>query len=136
MFHLFTHAFFKALLFLGRRFGDPRHARASRTCGTWAVCGSHMPAHLCGHDHRHHRASPAWACRPASSSASRASIPRTRSSRAAYASAASGHSAIGLFAFFVGIIAACLTAYYSWRLVFMTFHNKPVWKEEGDAHHA
>ena len=54
----------------------------------------------------------------------------------AYASAASGHSAIGLFAFFVGIIAAGLTAYYSWRLVFMTFHNKPVWKEEGDAHHA
>ena len=55
--------------------------------------------------------------------------------RSAYASAASGHSAIGLFAFFVGIIAAGLTAYYSWRLVFMTFHNKPVWKEEhGDDH--
>ncbi|KAK0340487.1 hypothetical protein LTR94_030314, partial [Friedmanniomyces endolithicus] len=54
----------------------------------------------------------------------------------AYASAASGHSAVGLFAFFVGIIAAGLTAYYSWRLVFMTFHNKPVWKEEEGAHHA
>jgi NADH-quinone oxidoreductase subunit L len=53
----------------------------------------------------------------------------------AFAAAASNHSPMGLFAFAVGILAAGLTAYYSWRLVFMTFHNKPVWKEE-DAHHA
>ena len=26
---------------------------------------------------------------------------------------------------------ALLTAYYSWRLMFMTFHNKPVWKGKG-----
>lgn len=50
----------------------------------------------------------------------------------AFAAAASNHSPMGLFAFFVGIFAAGLTAYYSWRLVFMTFHNKPAWK---DAHH-
>jgi NADH-quinone oxidoreductase subunit L len=54
----------------------------------------------------------------------------------AFASFSSGHSAMGLFAFFVGIIAAGLTAYYSWRLVFMTFHNKPVWKDEAHADHA
>ena len=53
----------------------------------------------------------------------------------AFASASSGHSAVGMFAFFIGLFAAGLTAYYSWRLVFMTFHNKPVCKEEG-AHHA
>ena len=35
-------------------------------------------------------------------------------------------------------LAAGLTAYYSWRLVFMTFHNKPVWKDAPApvAHHA
>src|SRR5690606_36328027 len=48
----------------------------------------------------------------------------------AFASATSGHSPVGLFAFFIGILAAGLTAYYSWRLIFMTFHNKPVWKDE------
>src|SRR5690606_15454948 len=52
----------------------------------------------------------------------------------AYAAATTGHSAAGMFAFFIGISAALLTAYYSWRLVFMTFHNKPVWKEEEGAH--
>ena len=48
----------------------------------------------------------------------------------AYAAASSGHSPAGYFAFFIGIFAALLTSYYSWRLIFMTFHNKPVWKEE------
>ncbi|HBV12297.1 MAG TPA: NADH-quinone oxidoreductase subunit L, partial [Brevundimonas sp.] len=52
----------------------------------------------------------------------------------AYAAATTGHSAAGMFAFVIGISAALLTAYYSWRLVFMTFHNKPVWKEEEGAH--
>ena len=61
MFHLFTHAFFKALLFLGvgsvmhamgdvidmRRFGGLRH-RMPITCWTFAVGGlgpvGHLPA--------------------------------------------------------------------------------------------
>ncbi len=39
IFHVMTHAFFKALLFLGA--GSVIHAcPASRTCGTWAACGS------------------------------------------------------------------------------------------------
>jgi len=46
--------------------------------------------------------------------------------------AAADYSPAGLFVFFTGLFAAGLTAYYSWRLIFMTFHNKPVWK---DAHH-
>lgn len=49
--------------------------------------------------------------------------------------AAGADNPVGMFVFFIGLFAAGLTAYYSWRLVFMTFHNKPVWKEEG-AHHA
>jgi NADH-quinone oxidoreductase subunit L len=30
----------------------------------------------------------------------------------------------GMFAFWIGIAAAALTSFYSWRLIFMTFHGK------------
>ena len=40
VFHLLTHAFFKALLFLGSGTRDPRDVAASRTCATWAGCGT------------------------------------------------------------------------------------------------
>ena len=128
MFHLFTHAFFKALLFLGA--GSVIHGMhheqdmrkmgglwkllpvtyAVMTIGTIAITGLGIPGigGLAGFY-------------------SKDSIIES-----AFAAASSGHSAAGYFAFFVGIAAAGLTAYYSWRLVFMTFHNKPVWK---DAHH-
>ena len=43
IFHLITHAFFKALLFLGCGLGDPRDVRTSRTCARWADSGSKMP---------------------------------------------------------------------------------------------
>jgi len=37
-----------------------------------------------------------------------------------------GHSgsAAGAFAFWAGIVAALMTSFYSWRLIFMTFHGK------------
>ncbi len=35
------------------------------------------------------------------------------------------HSGVGQYAFWLGIIAAFMTAFYSWRLLFMTFHGKP-----------
>ena len=42
VFHLMTHAFFKALLFLSA--GSVIHASAaSRTCATWVACGSTFP---------------------------------------------------------------------------------------------
>ena len=31
---------------------------------------------------------------------------------------------IGYYAFFIGIFVAGLTAFYSWRLIFMTFHGE------------
>jgi NADH-quinone oxidoreductase subunit L len=52
IFHLFTHAFFKALLFLGA--GSVIHAVSDeqdmrRMGGLW----KHIPVHLCDDDHRH-----------------------------------------------------------------------------------
>ena len=38
---------------------------------------------------------------------------------AAYAA----HSGVGQYAFWLGVAAAFLTAFYSWRLIFMTFHG-------------
>jgi NADH-quinone oxidoreductase subunit L len=35
------------------------------------------------------------------------------------------NSGIGTYAFIMGILAATLTAFYSWRVLFMTFHGKP-----------
>lgn len=40
-------------------------------------------------------------------------------------SAFAAHSSVGTYAFWMGIAAATLTAFYSWRLLFMTFHGKP-----------
>jgi NADH-quinone oxidoreductase subunit L len=131
MFHLFTHAFFKALLFLGagsvihgmhheqdmRKMGGLMKllpiTYAVMMIGTIAITGLGIPelGGFAGFYSKDSIIESAWAA------------------------GATGHSPIGMFAFLVGIFAAGLTAYYSWRLVFMTFHNKPVWKDE-DAHHA
>jgi NADH-quinone oxidoreductase subunit L len=35
------------------------------------------------------------------------------------------HTGVGAYAFWLGIAAAFMTAFYSWRLLFMTFHGKP-----------
>jgi NADH-quinone oxidoreductase subunit L len=48
--------------------------------------------------------------------------------------AAGQESPVGMFAFVIGILAAGLTAFYSWRLAFMTFHGTPKWA--GHGHHA
>jgi NADH-quinone oxidoreductase subunit L len=39
---------------------------------------------------------------------------------AAYAN----HTGLGMYAYWLGIAAAALTAFYSWRLLFLTFHGK------------
>ena len=51
----------------------------------------------------------------------RLSTRRTSILEAAWASG----TAVGRYAFWLGIFAAFLTAFYSWRLLFMTFHGKP-----------
>jgi NADH-quinone oxidoreductase subunit L len=125
MFHLFTHAFFKALLFLGagsvihamhheqdmRRMGGLRKEIPftfwMMTIGTLALTGFPFTAGYYSKD---------------------AII------EAAYAGSAHGNAAV--YAFFMTVIAAGLTSFYSWRLVFMTFfgHRAPAAHEAHAAH--
>ncbi len=44
-------------------------------------------------------------------------------------------SGAGMFAFVAGVIAAGLTSFYSWRLIFMTFHGHAKWGAH-EAHEA
>jgi NADH-quinone oxidoreductase subunit L len=110
MFHLFTHAFFKALLFLGsgsvitamhheqdiRKMGGLRDqlpvTYITMVIGTLALTGFPLTAGYFSKD---------------------AII------EAAYA----GKNAFASYAFVLTVIAAGLTAFYSWRLIFKTFHG-------------
>jgi NADH-quinone oxidoreductase subunit L len=112
MFHLFTHAFFKALLFLGsgsvitamhheqdiRMMGGLRHripfTYAMMVIGTLALTGFPLTAGYFSKD---------------------AII------EAAYA----GTNPLAPHAFVLTVIAAGMTAFYSWRLIYKTFHGAP-----------
>src|SRR6476660_3012703 len=117
MFHLFTHAFFKALLFLGsgsviyamhheqdiRKMGGLWRKIPftywTMVIGTLALTGFPLTAGYFSKD---------------------AII------EAAYVST----NPMALYAFGMTVIAAALTAFYSWRLIFLTFHGSP-----HDRHH-
>ncbi|MCW2275398.1 NADH-quinone oxidoreductase subunit L [Rhodoblastus acidophilus] len=119
IFHLFTHAFFKALLFLGA--GSVIHALhheqdmrrmgglwskipvtfACMTIGTLALTGFPMTAGYFSKD---------------------AIIEG--------AFAAGGHSSAAMLAFVLLVLAAGMTSFYSWRLVFMTFFGERRWSEQ------
>lgn len=112
IFHLFTHGFFKALLFLG--------------------AGSIINAMQGQQDIRKmgslYKLIPVTYLFMCIGSLALAGIPYF----AGYyskgiileASFAAG-SNVGTFAYWVGIAAAFMTALYSWRLIFMVFHGKP-----------
>src|SRR5690349_24143880 len=117
MFHLFTHAFFKALLFLGSgsvimamhheqdiwKMGGLKDkipfTYATMVIGTLALTGFPLTAGYFSKD---------------------AII------EAAYAT----HNPLAIYAFAMTVIAAGLTSFYSWRLIFKTFHGTP-----HDQHH-
>ncbi len=112
IFHLFTHAFFKALLFLGS--GSVIHAM-----------GGEQDMRKMGGLYKKipHTYVMMWI-----GSLALAGIPLF----AGYYSkdmileadfARMGH--VAHFAWVLGVAAAFLTAFYSWRLIFMTFHGKP-----------
>jgi len=118
IFHLFTHAFFKALLFLGsgsvihavsdeqdmRKMGGLRKLIPATywmmVIGTLALTGVGIPATIIG-------------------------TAGFFSKDAIIEGAFVGHNAVAGFAFTMLVIAACFTSFYSWRLIFMTFHGKP-----------
>ncbi|MCL4768618.1 MAG: NADH-quinone oxidoreductase subunit L [Hyphomicrobiaceae bacterium] len=118
IFHLFTHGFFKALLFLGA--GSVIHAMhheqdmrsmgglAPRIRFTWAMMligtlsltGAGIP-HLIGFAGFH--------------------------SKDAIIEASWAAHTPGNYAFWLLVAAALMTSFYSWRLMFLTFHGAPRW---------
>jgi NADH-quinone oxidoreductase subunit L len=112
IFHLITHAFFKALLFLGA--GSVIHAMSDeqdmrKMGGIWKM----IPVTYCM----------MWA-----GSLALAGIPPFAgwySKDAIVTAAYAAGSGIGLYGFVCTVLAAFLTAFYSWRLIIMTFHGKP-----------
>ncbi|MDB5560883.1 MAG: NADH-ubiquinone oxidoreductase chain [Hyphomicrobiales bacterium] len=127
MFHLFTHAFFKALLFLGagsvihamhheqdmRKMGGLRHkipvTYAMMLIGTLALTGVGIPGTSIGF----------------AGFLSKDSI-----IEAAYGVGGTA----GTFAFWSLVVAAMFTSFYSWRLVHLTFHGAPRGGSDAHAH--
>jgi NADH-quinone oxidoreductase subunit L len=112
MFHLFTHAFFKALLFLGS--GSVIHAMSGeqdmrKMGGIYKLIPITYVLMWIGN-------------------LALAGIPFFAgfySKDSILESAFASGSVVGHYAFWLGIAAAFMTAFYSWRLLFMTFHGKP-----------
>jgi NADH-quinone oxidoreductase subunit L len=122
MFHLFTHAFFKALLFLGsgsviyamHHEQDIRHMGGLRdkipftyvvmVIGTLALTGFPLTAGYFSKD-------------------------------AIIESAFASHNPFAFYGFLLTVIAAGLTSFYSWRLIFKTFHGEPHDQEHYEAAH-
>jgi len=125
MFHLFTHAFFKAMLFLGagsvihgmhheqdmRNYGGLRHKLPytfwAMMIGTLAITGVGVPAVLF----------------------KVFGVPLGFagfvSKDAVIESAFAGPGWTAQYAFWLLVIAALFTSFYSWRLMFMTFYGEP-----------
>ncbi|RLP24249.1 NADH-quinone oxidoreductase subunit L [Mesorhizobium sp. YM1C-6-2] len=118
IFHLFTHAFFKALLFLGsgsvihavsdeqdmRKMGGLRKLIPKTywmmVIGTLALTGVGIPLTVIG-------------------------TAGFFSKDAIIEGAFASHSPVAFYAFWALVIAAVFTSFYSWRLIFMTFHGEP-----------
>jgi NADH-quinone oxidoreductase subunit L len=131
MFHLFTHAFFKALLFLGagsvihgmhheqdmRKMGAVAKAMPITyiimIIGTLAITGVGIPHTSFGFA---------------------GFFSKDAIIEATFAAGQTGNSAAQL-AFWMGLIAATLTSFYSWRLAFMTFHGTYKGEAHGHGHH-
>ncbi len=111
VFHLITHAFFKALLFLAA--GSVIHAMSDeqdlRKMGGLAKL---IP----------------WTCTVMwIGNLALAGIPPlagSYSKDAIISAAFAAHSSVGNYAFICTVLAAFLTAFYSWRLLFMCFHGR------------
>ena len=131
MFHLFTHAFFKALLFLGagsvihgmhheqdmRNYGALSKALpityAAMTIGTIAITGLGIPYVNLGFAGFYSK------------------------DAIIHAAYTAGHdNGLAYFAFVIGVLVAGLTAFYSWRLAFFTFNGHARWGHDAHGDHA
>ncbi|PJE36869.1 NADH-quinone oxidoreductase subunit L [Pseudooceanicola lipolyticus] len=115
MFHLFTHAFFKALLFLGA--GSVIHAmHHEQEMTEYGGLRKKIPYTF-------------WAMMIGTLAITGVGIPLTHIGFAGFLSKdAIIESAWGggsLFGFWLLVVAACFTSFYSWRLIFLTFYGEP-----------
>ncbi|MCX7645003.1 MAG: NADH-quinone oxidoreductase subunit L, partial [Rhodobacteraceae bacterium] len=124
MFHLFTHAFFKAMLFLGA--GSVIHAmHHEQDLRRYGGLRRHIPWTF-------------WAMLIGTLAITGVGIPLTHigfagflSKDAVIESAFAGGS---MYAFWLLVVGACLTSFYSWRLMFLTFWGEPRWAAAGHGH--
>ena len=118
IFHLFTHAFFKALLFLGA--GSVIHAVSDeQDMRKMGGLRKHIPKTY-------------WMMMIGTVALTGLGIPGTVIGTAGFfskdaiiESAFVGQNAYAMYAFIMLVVAALFTSFYSWRLIFMTFHGKP-----------
>jgi NADH-quinone oxidoreductase subunit L len=117
MFHLFTHAFFKAMLFLGA--GSVIHAmHHEQDMRNYGGLRKKIPYTV-------------WAMMIGTLAITGVGIPTTYfgfagffSKDAVVESAYAFGGDLGTFSFWALIIAAVFTSFYSWRLMFMTFYGE------------
>lgn len=128
MFHLFTHAFFKALLFLGA--GSVIHSmHHEQDMRYYGGLRKHIPLTY-------------WAMMAGTLAITGVGILGVFGFAGFYSKDAILESAFaagtqqGYVAFAVGVFAALLTSFYSWRLVFLTFYGKPRWEQSEHIQHA
>ncbi len=118
VFHLFTHAFFKALLFLGA--GSVIHAVSDeQDMRRMGGLRKHIPKTY-------------WMMVIGTVALTGLGIPGTYIGTAGFFSKDAiiesvfvGQNAVAYASFWMLVIAALFTSFYSWRLIFMTFHGKP-----------
>jgi NADH-quinone oxidoreductase subunit L len=120
MFHLLTHAFFKAMLFLGA--GSVIHGmHHEQDMRNYGGLRSKLPYTF-------------WAMMIGTLAITGVGIPFTHIGFAGFVSKdAIIESAFGggaTYAFWILVAGAAMTSFYSWRLIFMTFFGKP----RGDHH--
>ncbi|TCD05292.1 NADH-quinone oxidoreductase subunit L [Erythrobacteraceae bacterium CFH 75059] len=128
MFHLFTHAFFKALLFLGA--GSVIHAmHHEQDMRYYGALRRDIPVTF-------------WAMLIGTLAITGVGIygiggfAGFHSKDAILEVAFARGSEMGRFAFWVGAFAAFLTSFYSWRLMFLTFFGRPRWADSPHIAHA
>ena len=128
MFHLFTHAFFKALLFLGA--GSVIHAmHHEQDMRFYGGLRKSIPLTF-------------WAMLAGTLAITGVGVLGVFGFAGFYSKDAiieatfASHTTHGYVAFTVAVFAALLTSFYSWRLMFLTFWGTPRWAGSDHIQHA